>query len=449
VSADPSLRPPLERLLAPLSIAGIDDSPGVGAPEWLQAGSWRVLARLRPDHGVGEPIQAFSRTAGPDVSARFEPRSGRVVIPFSLTEAYTNYVYERWRAALKRQRGLSDRQLRLFYRVKRFIPRSVQLRGRKMLIRMQKNPSFPAWPIDQSVARLVRFYAQCLMIAQGRTELSFRWFWPERFRSALLLTHDVESGEGLRRAIEIADLEEERGFRSSFNIVADWYPIDWGVLNELQTRGFELGVHGVHHDLSMFISRSSFESQLPIVREMADRLGASGFRSPATHRSIEWLSDLPLSYDCSVPHSDPFEPQPGGCCSLWPFFIGDVVEVPYTLTQDLTLMTLLGHRNTDLWRKQFEHIEDLNGLAQLITHPDPGYLGDPMKQAMYVDFLEFVRARPGVWATLPRDLVDWWRRRDSTDAPAAEFAVGTARLGDEVVFEPPSPAAAYSKLAKP
>jgi len=63
--------------------------------------------------------------------------------------------------------------------------------------------------------------------------IRFRWFWPYGARSALALTHDVESEAGLRNALHIAELEAERGFRSSFNVVKSWYPIDHGVLREL------------------------------------------------------------------------------------------------------------------------------------------------------------------------------------------------------------------------
>ena len=85
--------------------------------------------------------------------------------------------------------------------------------------------------------------------------------------------------------------------RSSFNIVADWYPIDHGVLKKIATRGFELGVHGVRHDSSMFSSRAEFERQLPAVERWAETLEASGFRSPATHRVVDWLAELPVAYN--------------------------------------------------------------------------------------------------------------------------------------------------------
>jgi peptidoglycan/xylan/chitin deacetylase (PgdA/CDA1 family) len=425
----------LDRLLATSSTVRVDHRPGEGASEWLQSAEWRVLARPRTGEGAGEEVARFTRENGSVLTARADPSTQSVWVPFDLDEAYLTYVHERWRS-VSPQRALSERQLGLFYGVKRFIPRWAQLRARRLLMRRQQNPDFPRWPLDESVVRLVRFYAKCLLLAGGHDELPFRWFWPGTYRAAAILSHDVETSEGLRLAVEIADLEEERGLRSAFNVVAEWYPIDWGVVRELQSRGFELGVHGVHHDRSMFSSRQEFERQQPAVRDMAEKLGAAGFRSPATHRVIDWLAELPVEYDCSVPHSDPFEPQPGGCCSLWPFFVGDVVELPWTLPQDHTLLTLLGHKTIELWLAQLDRIEELNGLVQILTHPDPGYLGDPGKRALYAEWLDAVKERSTLWKPLPRDVASWWR--DRLEAPEEQQTLGRVRLaGDEVVFEPP------------
>ena len=251
--------------------------------------------------------------------------------------------------------------------------------------------SFPAWPLEESLAHLLRFYARCLLAASGKDGARVSTgSGRSSYGAAAILTHDVESAEGLRLAVDLADVEEERGLRSSFNIVARWYPIDQSIIDELLARGFEVGIHGVYHDRSMFAVAEQFEAQLPIVEELAKRMEAVGFRSPATHRVFDWLGDLPLDYDCSIPHSDPFEPMPGGCCSLWPFFIGDVVELPYTLPQDHTLFTLLGHRSIALWQRQLEMIERLHGLVQVVSHPDPGYLAEPSKRMLYKEFLDVI-----------------------------------------------------------
>ncbi len=424
-------RHPLERLLSPHEIFPVLEEAGKGEPTWLQADGWRLFARpFTGGNEVGEQLEKFTLSDGRVVTAFLRDTPRAVSVPFSLAEAHDNLVSERWRAGT-RQRGLSSDQLGLYYRLKRFIPRRAQLIARRALVRRQGLPDFPAWPLEESLDRLLRFYARCLLLAGGRSELSFDWFWPGSHRAALILTHDVESAEGLRLAIELADVEEERGLRSSFNIVARWYPIDEGIVGELLERGFEVGVHGVFHDRSMFASRSAFESQLPIVRDMAARFGAAGFRSPATHRVFEWLADLPLDYDCSVPHSDPYEPVPGGCCSLWPFFIGEIVELPYTLPQDHTLFTLLGHRSIALWQDQLERIERIHGLVELVTHPDPGYLGDRSKRALYVEFLDSIRERSELWKPLPRDVARWWRQRDLHDDGGWPIGVGRAVLDEQ------------------
>lgn len=424
-------RHPLERLLGPHELGPILEKDGEGEPTWLHADGWRLFARAHVDGSrAGEPFQSFALPDGRVASASLLDSPRAVSVPFSFAEAYGNLVSERWRAGTT-QHALSGEQLNIYYRMKRFIPRRAQLIARRALIRRQGLPDFPAWPLEESVDRLLRFYARCLLVASGKPELTFDWFWPGSHGAALILTHDVETAEGLSLAVELADLEEERGLRSSFNIVARWYPIDKGILRELRGRGFELGVHGAYHDRSMFASRAAFESQLPIVRQMAVDIGAAGFRSPATHRIFEWLGDLPLDYDCSVPHSDPFEPIPGGCCSLWPFFIGDVVELPYTLPQDHTLFTLLGHRSVALWQDTVERIERLHGLVQVLTHPDPGYLGDRPKRALYVEFLDWIHGREGLWKPLPREVATWWRQRDARTDGAWPITTGRGLIDQE------------------
>ncbi len=439
---------PLLRLLRPLDPLEVDDprapgervpdaaircAAGSGDPEWLRCDEWQVLAT--PALGAalpGDRLARFVTAAGASLDAVVDRSAGTARIPFSLAEAYETYVRERWAGAASGRR-LSEGTLDRFYRVKRLIPRRAQLAARRALVRWQGRPAFPAWPFDDSVARLLKLLVAGALAASGERELRFHWFWPHGRRAAAILTHDVESAEGLRLAVELADLEEARGLRSSFNVVGDWYPIDRGVIEELTGRGFEIGVHGVFHDRSMFASRENFEAQAPALARAASELGAVGFRSPATHRVVDWLAELPVAYDCTIPLSDPYEPQPGGCCSPWPFFLGDVVELPYTLPQDHTLFTLLRHRTPELWIGQLERLERAAGLVQCLSHPDPGYLGDADKRARYVAFLDAVTARETLWTALPRDVAAWWRARDGD----RDGGAGVAHLDDagDVVFD--------------
>ena len=358
----------------------------------LRPGDRALIARWRD-----ERWDALERRAGP-------------LAPRDAGEWYECLVFERWRDG-SNAIGLPLFALELFYKVKRFIPRSIQLAMRRKLVERQGNPVFPAWPFEIAGSDLLRIAVADALLDHGVDAVRFPWFWPHGARAAVTFTHDVESADGLARASVIARWEEQHGFRSSFNIVIDEYPVDMAQVAHLANRGHEIGSHAIHHDRSLFVSRESFEQQLPLLREAAERLGAVGFRSPATHRVVEWLGELPFSYDCTMPHSDPYEPIPGGTASAWPFFHGDVVELPYTAPQDHTLFNLLDHHDGSLWRRQFDRIIACNGLFQAVTHPDSEYLGRSVVSAAYRDLLEAVASREDVWVALPRDIADWWRRR--------------------------------------
>jgi len=432
-------RSALDRLLLPVDRPVLDARAGSGPPTWLAtADGWQLLVRPRKLEAQGEELMRFVQPSGAYVTAWFDPGQGAVRIPFDLDEAYRAYVTEEWKAH-RSVRALSPQQLQLYYRFKRVVPRRWRLAARRVFARRTGLPAFPKWPLDESVDRLLRFYALCLLAAGGSTHAPFRWFWPRSHSAAVMLTHDVESAAGLRLAIDIADLEQERDFRSSFNIVGGEYPIDMGVVRELEGRGFEIGLHGLHHDRSLFSSREEFERQLPQLRTAARELGTVGFRSPATHRVVEWLSELPAAYDGTMFHSDPYEPQPGGCCTLWPFRLGPLVELPYTVPQDHTLFTLLRERSAQTWLTLAGEIEERHGLIHCLSHPDPGYLGETENRGRYVEFLEALAERPRLWRALPREVASWWLRRETPAATDADVALGTMRRdGPNVWFEPPT-----------
>jgi peptidoglycan/xylan/chitin deacetylase (PgdA/CDA1 family) len=347
-----------------------------------------------------------------------EQRAGRLAVRDASTW-YELLAFEHWRDNAD-TRGLSPAALSLFYRVKRLIPRSVQLSIRRALIRRQGLPRFPAWPFERAGCDLVRIALVDALLEHNVNAIRFSWFWPHGARAAVVLTHDVESEQGLANASSIATWEEFYGFRSSFNLVSNWYPVDMDRVRELSDRGHEIGSHAIYHDHSLFSSREEFERQLPLLRDSAKRLGAVGFRSPGTHRVVDWLGQLPFMYDCTMPHSDPYEPIPGGTATVWPFFHGDVIELPYSAPQDHTLYTLLGYTGSQLWHEQFARVVECHGLFQMLTHPDPEYLGRPAIGQAYCKTLHVIAGRGDVWVTLPREVAAWWRRRAEGARPGGE-----------------------------
>ena len=71
------------------------------------------------------------------------------------------------------------------------------------------------------------------------------------------------------------------------------------------------------------------------------------------------MQALEVEYDSSFFDTDPYEPMPGGTMSIWPFFLGHFVELPYTLVQDHTLSVILGERTPRLWLDKVDFIEHL------------------------------------------------------------------------------------------
>ena len=83
--------------------------------------------------------------------------------------------------------------------------------------------------------------------------------WPDGKQFALVLTHDVEGKDGLGKCRELMRLEQEFGFRSSFNFIpAGNYKVPSELRDELASNGFEVGIHDLKHDGRLFVSRREF-----------------------------------------------------------------------------------------------------------------------------------------------------------------------------------------------
>ena len=175
------------------------------------------------------------------------------------------------------------------------------------------------------------------------------------------------------------------------------------------------------------------------MRRAAQRWGAVGFRSPATQRRWEWMPQLGFGYDTSSPDTDPYEPQAGGCCTVFPFFNGDMVELPITLPQDHTLFVVLGQQDPTIWRDKVRHIRERGGMVLALTHPD--YAGEPRAADAYQELLRSVHADPTVWHALPREVAAWWRRRATSSLESVHggwVVTGPAAADGQVRFGPPS-----------
>jgi peptidoglycan/xylan/chitin deacetylase (PgdA/CDA1 family) len=320
--------------------------------------------------------------------------------------------------------------LNSYYAIKPLMPRALQLAVRRLYARHQARRAFPAWPIETwSVDRLKDGFRAELQ-ATGAERVAFVNFWPERRRFAFILTHDVEGPRGVENIPRLLEIERRHGLRSSWNFVADDYPIDPDVFAMLREANCEIGLHGLHHDGLLFADRPSFVAQLPRIHQVMQEWGAVGFRSPATHHQSAWMGELGCLYDSSIPDTDPFEPQPGGCCSIWPFFLGGLVELPITMVQDHTLFEILRSTSIERWVEKSGWLARNHGLVNVLVHPD--YLLSDRRLDLYEQLLVHLTELTGGWHALPRDVAHWWRTRASLERGEATPIHSAAMIGPSV-----------------
>jgi predicted glycosyltransferase/peptidoglycan/xylan/chitin deacetylase (PgdA/CDA1 family) len=416
--------------------------------------SAEVIAEIRTDAGDHHSYVLWN------------PSNRSLIMPFDPNAATEAFWYEEYVPRGERT-VLPKAVLSVYYAVLRsLLPRAIKYPLRRLVARRAYAAKrFLEWPIDDSLDRLQRFLIGTIMLASDRRELKFGWFWPNKRPWAVVLTHDVETADGLAHLHRIADIERARGVRSSFNLVPLDYPVSGSIVRGLRDDGFEIGVHGYTHDGLLFSNWTTFAQRLVTINEFGRQLGASGFRSPATYRNQHWFHMLGFEYDSSLADTAPFEPQAGGCASLFPFQVDDgLIELPMTLAQDHTLFGLLGETNAQTWLTKLRQIKKVNGMGCVLTHPDPapGYVGMPENEEHYTKLLDTIVAS-GAWVPLPRELARWWRTRMLTPADELDCidgsSVGTAVLTPsgqlEVVpplrtsSEPPSQSKTPAKPVRP
>lgn len=413
-------------------------------------GSTPLFGRVAPDGevrtwlrrigGNWRPAEDVRNEQGTLVGAVWQRDDGSTVLPFDPSELIRNFWSERYLeyvrpAAISHLAGLARRG---YYRARPLLPRAVQMSMRRSFSRMQSKSRFPRWPVETALHDFYDFLFNTVAGVADRP-VPFIGLWPRDWAWALVLTHDVEAQVGYEKLPELLRVEVEAGYRSSWNFVPrDRYVVADKLVETLQEQGFEVGVHGFNHDGRDLSSLATLKRRLPAIRDSAERWQATGFRSPATLRSVELMPLLGFDYDSSYTDTAPFEPQAGGCCTWLPYMIGDLVELPMTLTQDHTLFDLLGHRDETVWLDKARFLRERGGMALLLTHPD--YVDKPHLLESYERFLEAFASDSSAWKALPHEVSSWWRRRAESGVQEVDGewrVVGAAEDEARVEFASP------------
>jgi hypothetical protein len=369
-------------------------------------------------YGRSCPVTSAASSDDPLANLLDEVRPGKteLQLPFDLTELVENLTHERYPA---RSNGVATRMgpnpllKKAYYAVRGILPAPLRIPLQRIYFRGWDKITFPSWPLDTSVETLLETVLVLSMKSRGIDSVPFIWFWPDGASSATMLTHDVETEQGRDFCPRLMDLNESFGFSAAFQIVPEErYEVTPAFLGEIRGRGHEINVHDHNHDGNLFSDRRHFLKRIQAVNEYGRSWGAKGFRSAILYRNLDWYDALEFDYDMSVPNVGHLEAQRGGCCTALPYFVGDILELPVTTTQDYSLFQILRQHDIELWKTQAKLVLQKHGLLTFLTHPD--YLIEKRAQDTYrklLGFLSELQSKQKTWIALPRQVNQWWRQR--------------------------------------
>ncbi len=224
----------------------------------------------------------------------------------------------------------------------------------------------------------------------------------------VVLTHDIETANDFPWAARMADVEEELGFRSSWNFIPKRYRVDKKLMTRLVDRGHEICIHGIwHNNREAFVPPAELRKQFTAMKPFMSEYNVAGFRSPSWYRTtvlFDVLSEF-FDYDMSCLDVDVVCPGGhGGVGLARPFHIRrDLVELPVTLGYDALVYSDLPHsRWIDYWRPKIDFIRSAGAALVVNSHPEFTYCGNEPALGAYRDLLHYVSGAP--WRRMmPRD----------------------------------------------
>ena len=379
-------------------------------PEFFEiGGNLRLYGRHSTvDHAGG--AAAYQRAVA---AMRFS--RGQVECRFDAGEVVSNLLHERYEPEPEPNSVGGDVARAIYYAVRPLLGVSARRHLQRRALRGWESRTFPHWPVDRTADLLRQELLRTALLSGEMEPIPFIWFWPEGKQGCVLMTHDVETTAGLEACHDLMDLDQSYGLRSSFQLIPGGrYHVSTDMLTAMRSRGFEVNLHDWNHDGALFKSRAVFEQRAGRINECASQWQAEGFRAGSLYRHPDWLDLLHVSYDMSSPNTAQLDPQHGGCCTVFPWFAGNVLEIPVTMTQDYTLFHILGDYSIDLWRRQLKIIFDGFGMASCIVHPD--YILEHRARRIYQELLAELRDlsfERNLWTPIPGEVNRWWRERQA------------------------------------
>lgn len=287
----------------------------------------------------------------------------------------------------------------------------------KILLKFKKDPKFPHWPIESKVEDLRKEFIQKLK-RNLKKKIPYIKFWPKG-EFALVLTHDMDTKSSFNTIEKIREIERKFNLKSSWNVVTHKYKIDFNKLKELKKEGCEIGIHGYNHDGRLtFLEENKIKGRLKFSLNKLKEFNTKGFRSPqlqTTEKFLNLLQDYFL-YDSSMADTDikSIVGVRSGCCTIFPYFIGKLVELPLTISQEYRMFYTLNLTDDEIlkiWKEKINYIIKNNGLVLINAHPDKYLSGSKRGLRLYEEILKYI-SKFKFYHDLPVNVAKWWIERN-------------------------------------
>jgi len=368
-------------------------------------------------------------------------------LSFNPSEVVENLRYERYALQPSAKASMVGKA---YYLARPFLGVAVRKHLQRIRLMGWRDITFPRWPVDATVEKLFEQLLGLSLRKHAVDRVPFVWFWPDGFENCVMMTHDVETSRGLDYCSRLMDVDDEHGLKASFQIVPEGrYPVSKSVFDAIRRRGFEANLHDLNHDGRLFRDREMFLERSARINQYAKEYQTEGFRSAILYRNPEWIDTLEFQYDMSSPATAHLDAQQGGCCSVLPFYLGSILELPLTTTQDYSLFHIMNDYSIDLWKRQIQAIRQHHGLVSFIIHPD--YVQEAKGHDTYRALLAHLgdlQTAGDIWFARPSEVNAWWRNRSEMnvvrrgnrwviDGPGSERArIAYASLdGNRLVYD--------------
>ena len=276
---------------------------------------------------------------------------------------------------------------------------------------------FPSWPVEDCIEGMRWAFLKTLHLLVS-SELTPTPFWPDGKQYAVVLVHDVDTKHGFERIHKLLDVDDRFNVVSCWSIVARHYNMDKSLLRSLIQRGHEIAMHGYNHDGKLsFLRLSEINKRLSECSDFISDFQVRGFRSPSLLRTENLFHALKgFSYDNSVPDTEILSQNAkfSGCCTIFPFWKQNLLELPVTVPMDCTLL-FLGYSLEEIlkvWLDKIKWIKSVGGLAVITTHPEPHFSGNNAMVDVYAALLKEISSDETAWITTPSKVAESWKSRN-------------------------------------